>query len=361
MNEEIKINKKRIMTLDLIKLVAILFVVYGHTMSAFIQDPGNTTIMNIIWLIQMPAFFIVSGMLCSSISKINSVKTLLFSICKKTIVYLVPCLSYAIITPLLFNQSISILDSIASIITNPPLWFLVALWQFVVFFDIAVYVSSKFKNKYVQYLIPVVFLGFIALIYTILFYKGILPSTFLCIKYVSYYTVFYLAGYIIKIIKTYDFTKTQWFKITYWVVFSIATCLFLFEIFYFKNIMNFDDSIINIIIRIIGSFSGFFLLYILCDLACKTSIGNTIAKGGKYSLNIYYLHYVLHFFAPDQVMTDSINWATINTIYFVVLCTVLACILLIYYIPFLHLILFGRSWSKYDFEKKLFSNNKIIT
>lgn len=362
--------KQRLSYLDLVRAIAMIMVVFCHVMSRMMYDAGNTVFFNIIWLSQIPLFMLVSGMLAPSGKKVQDAKGLFFQLAKKAAVYLIPCLSYSIITSII--SSSNWFHVIEQSVKNPEvnLWFLWVLFMFVFLFTIGQYIANKIHGKNaLKVLTPPLLILIPAAICAIYMVASKQDLSLLGLKYFAYYSVFYIAGYFINLLLKHLSSK-EIPHVGIWnlVVFLVTTAIFLFIAIYFKGIINYSDTNIRqLLIRLAGSFTSSISIILACYYLSKKFprfIG-FISKAGRYSLEIYYLHmlFLRLPFLNDfsySVVTDPASQVW-NCIWIVLLMLALcaATIAVLYFIPFLNIPVFGKSRSFYKFEKALLEKNVV--
>ena len=137
-------------------------------------------------------------------------------------------------------------------------WFLFSLWTIDIIVSVSMLISNiVFKNKLTKELGMLCFLGGGGLI---LLFIGInFGITFMGIKYSLYYFPYFIVGYWFARIR-----KTEWFKNNsklIGVMWAISLLLYVFLISRF-NIVLMPDTIISIIIRMIISLLGCYLIFI---------------------------------------------------------------------------------------------------
>jgi fucose 4-O-acetylase-like acetyltransferase len=126
----IKNDSSRNQLIDLLRGIAIMFVVFGHTMVGTTVNSTNSILFNIIWTLQMPLFFLISGYVTKYSSQIINFKDLLLFIKRKTVAYILPWLSWTLlIRGIVFSQS-NFLD-FRYILWNMDAgyWFLFSIWD----------------------------------------------------------------------------------------------------------------------------------------------------------------------------------------------------------------------------------------
>jgi surface polysaccharide O-acyltransferase-like enzyme len=355
--------KKRDHALDLLKLTAMLMVVFSHCAANYVNNYSHSKIMNAIWLTQIPLFIIVSGILSPSSSKLRTFKSLLARIGKNALTLLVPCFSYMIINLAIGQFNRNIMTAFSEFYSNPEtnLWFLWVLFLIEFVFEFGLYFASKTKNKKLGLVIPLLtsFIFFLPLL--LLVYKGIIPSKTLGIKLFVYYIPYYCIGYLIKQVRKGKLLVTdRWKKLRY-VLLLISCSVFLFEVFYFDSIENFPDSDwAFLLIRVAGSLSSCYCFGFLAYWLVRFKTFRFLSKAGMYSLECYYLHIFcfrfLKFGVANQVY---LQWATAIGAWFLILAIVTGTLVVIYFVPFSHMILFGKPWS-YLLKRKKRPLNKTL-
>jgi fucose 4-O-acetylase-like acetyltransferase len=348
---------KRDPSLDFLKLFAISLVVLDHAMMRYVVGWGSTPIYNFIWLIQMPLFMIVSGLLASSPTKIDTFQKLLVGIGKKILVYLWPCFTFLLIETYGYKSFDGNLGTaLSSFFADPDysLWFLWVLFWIVFVFDIGVYVSSKAEGA-MQKAIPLL-IAFIAFgILTAFYISGVVQGTFLGIRYFIYYLPFYCLGYVFHLLKKSKYATRKRYGILKIVLAVVGALILIFEVFYFESIINFPDTGKYLFLRILGSVGGCYFLYFISSYIVKWKPMAFVAKGGKYTLEIYFLHLVFIGLMPviDAEASTSQQWGMTIGVWFALMAITAAVLLVMYFLPFCHLLVFGKSWSFYSFEKRL--------
>lgn len=354
---------KRNYSLDLLKLFAMVLVVFWHCMARYIDDYGATPLSNFVWLLQIPLFFIVSGFLSPTSSKIFSLSNLLSDLGKKALFYLWPVFTFLFLKTFAFGYfDRDFGQAMLTFFRDPEtgLWFLWVLFWIAFVFDIGVYLSSKTKGIF-QKIIPFFVCFFVFALCLFLFLKGYVEGTFLGIRYFIYYLPFYCLGSLYRIFKniTKIPRKTEsWIKA---IAFFVSLLIFLFEIFYFKSIVSFPDSGIFVFYRVFGSICGCYAVSVGMSLLSKIQFFVFLSRAGKYSLEMYYLHMLFLMLMPpsDSALSLFQQWGMAFGIWAALISITFAVLAVIYFVPFSHLLFFGKSFSFYQFEKKIFKNTIV--
>ena len=283
---------------DVLKGIATLLVVFGHVLQFSILGHENSLIFNIIWSIQIPLFMIVSGYFSLSIK--TSIKKLFIQLFR----YLWPCVTYFIIVIIVFHYQ-NPLQSAFDLLWHleGTLWYLVVLAFLSVYNFIATSITKKTTDfVFCGVLYSVVFFGL-----TILFaIPGLkFGLTFLGIKYVLYYSVFYWLGHMWHYCDKINFSGLD--KATE-IVFSVFALVY-FYIINNVNLYNTDDTVLGILPRVLASICG---VYIICYCIMKIKnfgkISHFLSGVGINSLEIYYIHCILvRFFSLQQIEMLSLK------------------------------------------------------
>lgn len=185
-------------TIDILRGIAMLMVVLGHTMTGCTINAENSFLFNVIWTLQMPLFILISGYVAKYSRPITSGKAWGKFVCKKTFAYLMPWAVWTfVVRGLLFKQTLYMNVKYILFHMDSGYWFLFTLWTIVMIYGIAQFLSERIcagRNKFAKLLVftigYVVGMGILA---SIGFAMGL---SFLCIKLTLYYMPFYFAGYL---------------------------------------------------------------------------------------------------------------------------------------------------------------------
>lgn len=185
------------------------------------------------------------------------------------------------------------------------LWYLVVLAILSIFNFVATKLTDKMTNLVGGgVLYSAVFFG-MAVIFAIPGLK--LGLTFLGIKYVLYYSLFYWLGHMWHYIRKVKFSSLTKVEDGSFAVMAVV----YFYIICTVNLYMTEDTILGILPRVVASLCG---VYLVCYSVMKASatgkVADTIACVGQNSLEIYFIHCVLvRSFTSQQVeiiSTDGI-------------------------------------------------------
>ena len=283
--------KKRNETVDIIRGIAMIMVILGHSMGG--GNAEKTILYNIIWSLQMPLFILISGYVTRYNAPVNSVPLFLHSIKKRTMAYLMP---YAVwtffIRGVILNQKEFLNIGYLLWHMDTGYWFLVALWMICIIHISAVFFTEKIKkcdNDFWKIAFTGVFYLFgVAALLVIGKIQGI---AFLGIKYAIYYIPFYFLGYIFGYLQDTIYSWAYGKKI---IEVTAAGALFVWLYIIFHTTLYYiGDSVCEILIRFIGSLTGSIgVCYAVNKFEASQRIKTAIRWYGVHSLEVYTGHYL---------------------------------------------------------------------
>lgn len=284
-------EKTRNQSVDVLRGIAMLLVVLGHTMSGCTENSESSLVYNIIWSLQMPLFMLISGYVTKFSRKVDSGRALRSYLGKRTLSYLLPWAMFTFLVRGLIMGHESFLD-IKYIVyhMDSGYWFLFSLWTIAVIFGIAQFVSEKvFKKDGLKILGTMAFcaVGAGVLVAVAL----VFGLSFLCIKLTLYYIPFYLAGFLYgKIQSNEKYAENLGLISEVAVAISFVVYLLLITR---NNTFESEDSIVGIGLRAVISLLG---CISVCGIASKMVKGGLVSKFFAYiganSLEIYLVHYM---------------------------------------------------------------------
>lgn len=268
---------------DALKGTATCIVVFGHVMQYSIKGYEDSLIFNVIWSLQIPLFMIVSGYFSLSSKEIT-----LGKLGNQLFRYLWPCVTYFIVLCVVYHYENPLLSAFNLLWhLEGTLWYLVVL----AFFCVFNFFATKVSNKFPPMLQGIIYSGVFFTMTMLLTLPGFkLGLTFVGIKYVLYYSLFYWMGHMWHFLKNFCIANIE--KSAN-IIFTIFTVVYLFIICN-VNLYLTEDTFLGILPRVIASVCG---IYIVCFSIMKLKVvrkfTRVIAAIGQSSLEIYYIHCVL--------------------------------------------------------------------
>ena len=317
---------------DIMRGVAMLLVVLGHTMTGCTADSQKSFLFNIIWSLQMPMFILISGYVTKYSRPISDSKELWRYVKRRTIAYMLPWAVWSFfVRGIIFGQDGFL--NIRNLLWNMDsgYWFLATIWTISMIFGIASFIAERLSKKNVLkkqvvllmcYLVGMVVLAGIGIL---------LGLSFFAIKLTLYYMPFYYAGFLYgqfddKIMesengkKIVDCVAAMCFAIWLYVIFRCS----LYEM---------ADSGFAIALRAITSLAGCIAVSELSKgFFSRYTGGGMLSWVGKHSLEIYMVHGLLLNILKSDVLVqfNSIKGYLLTASNFILtvgLCAIVICLL----------------------------------
>lgn len=284
-------EKKRNQSVDVIRGIAMLMVVLGHTMSGCTQNSESSLMYNIIWSLQMPLFMIISGYVTKFSKKINTAKELGNYLGKRTLAYFLPFVVFSVLIRGLIMGQKSFLD-IKHLVyhMDSGYWFLFSVWTITIIFGFSQFFSGKILKKSVLKTIGT--LGFcVAGAGALVGVAMVLGMSFLCIKLTLYYIPFYLVGFLFGQVQEWC-KNWKKFSVLCEIVVAISAIAYMLLITRY-NTFELGEGIFDIGLRATISLLG---CISVCGLVSKVvgvgCVSRALSYVGSVSLEIYLVHYM---------------------------------------------------------------------
>lgn len=300
-------GKNRNEYVDIMRGVAMLLVVLGHTMTGSTVNSESSFLFNIVWSLQMPLFILISGYVTRYSRPINDGRHLFKFLKKRSVAYLLPwCVWTILVRGILFRQSSFLNPCFILWHMDNGYWFLFTIWTTTMIFGISEFIAAMLykKDNKIAYLaiIGIVYVVGMACLAGIGMAFGL---SFLCIKLTLYYMPFFFAGFLYGQLQDRIFAYRQGDKV---ISISVAVSLTIWLVLLTRfNLYEISDGGIGIIIRAVASLTGCIAVVGLgrC-VEHEKIIGGGICWFGLHSLEIYLSHYLLlNMLKPETI--PSIN------------------------------------------------------
>lgn len=305
-------------TIDSYKAVLIILVVLRHVLECSTEDSGGL-IGNMIWAIQMPGFMIISGFF--AYRDIDGLSNLLTGIKKSIYRYLIPFLSWFIISVLIFNRFEGNIEKGFNTLINHVdngLWFLWVLFILSITSNIFNYCINSQNRITLRIVTALISFSVLGLFLSLGYFKSV---SFLGIKYCLYYSLYYYFGYIIKHYSLFQRLRNR--------IYMFEMMLFVSIIVFTKLTIEFDfialpDNLVFSFVRFISALAGCFVLYCLVETLEKQLMRISLDRIGMYTLEIY----SVHVFVCNLMREDSgYSFFTINGNLNFAISFILTCVL----------------------------------
>ena len=182
---------------DIMRGMAMLLVVLGHTMTGCTVDSQKSFLFNIIWSLQMPLFILISGFVTKYSRPISDGKGLWKYVKRRTVAYMLPWAVWSfLVRGIIFGEDGFL--NVKHLLWNMDsgYWFLATIWTISMIFGIASFMAVHLSKENLLKK-QVVLLGFYLVGMVLLVGIGaILGLSFFAIKLTLYYMPFYYAGFL---------------------------------------------------------------------------------------------------------------------------------------------------------------------
>lgn len=182
---------------DIMRGIAMLLVVLGHTMTGCTVDSQKSFLFNIIWSLQMPLFILISGFVTKYSRPISDGKGLWKYVKRRTVAYMLPWAVWSfLVRGIIFGEDGFL--NVKHLLWNMDsgYWFLATIWTISMIFGIASFMAERLSKENLLKK-QVVLLGFYLVGMVLLVGIGaILGLSFFAIKLTLYYMPFYYAGFL---------------------------------------------------------------------------------------------------------------------------------------------------------------------
>ena len=337
---------KRNTSIDAIKGIAIVLVMIGHV---FVHNHmEDDYVYDFIKAVQMPLFMIVSGYLCGQGRKISEIRTYGKVMGKRAIAYLVPFFSWLTIMHL--DNLVSAYKTIF-IQLDFGLWFLAVLFILTLMVYTAQIISANLRKKgfwrgeigfWIAYgVLCLVLVGQVVL-------KNNFLSPGLTILYIPFYMLGYVAGNYGK--RFFCWNGAEGRKIdckkSHLIQAGMIVCMVVFVCLIVAKDLDCMETKLDIIIQMIASLAGSSAIIYGVFLCREGRSKDFFAKIGRYTLEIYVVHY--HFanilnFQDKQYDFYTLEGAGFVLASFVVMCAItFVSVLCLKKIKMLDFLLFGK-------------------
>lgn len=271
-------SKGRNQFVDIMRGMAMLLVVLGHTMTGCTVDSQKSFLYNIVWSLQIPLFILISGYVTKYSRPICDGKGLWKYVKRRTIAYMLPWAVWSfLVRGLIFGQTAFWNIGYLLWHMDSGYWFLATIWTISMIFGVAFYLAERFgksNNVRKQVTFLLCYLAGMAILAEIGMVMGF---SFFAIKLTLYYMPFYYVGYLYGQIDD-RFLNTVKGKKTVDCVAALCFATWLFVILRF-SLYEMPDSGFAILLRAATSLAG-------CISICGLLHGIFSYNRGGYSVGL---------------------------------------------------------------------------
>lgn len=340
-------EKKRNIKVDILRGFAAVIVVLGHTLMLYPGHP-DSLLLNVIWAIQIPLFMLLGGFSQSYSAPIRSGGDFRKFLKKRLTSVLWPWFVWSAIAYLVFAGDVDLWAyiGVTAYHMESAFWFVFSLFTINLIFALSSLGAAMIKTEklWLQKLVTVV----LCMVGTgVLLVIGLFTGvSFLGIKYTAYYIPYFVLGWLVGgFVESEAFPRFQKYYLdTVLLILLVVFCVLLGK----YNFFTMQDSIVNILIRVIASSCISLLLVGLMykvDAETEAKLERIFRVPAKYSLELYVVQYfVLHFLAADEVSVLTVSGFLNCMAYFAIVYG--ACVFLIWFLhlnPLAASVFFGKA------------------
>lgn len=274
-------TKNRNDFVDIMRGIAMLMVVLGHTMTGCTEDSEKSFLFNVIWSLQMPLFILISGYVTRYSRGVTDGKSLWKYIKRRTVAYLLPwCVWTLVVRGLLLGQSDFLDIKYLLWHMDNGYWFLFTIWTISIFFGIAEFVSRQLiPDEQTLKRIALLTAVYIAGMAVLTGIGVVMGLSFLCIKLTLYYMPFYWLGFFYGKVRDHIF---EYLKGAAAADITVAVSLFIWLLILTHiNLYEISDRGSGIVVKAFASVVGCVAVIGLCK-----SLYVKIPNWGGYSLAV---------------------------------------------------------------------------
>lgn len=287
-----KTNQGRNQFVDIMRGIAMLLVVLGHTMTGCTGDSQKSFLFNVVWSLQMPLFILISGYVTKYSRTIRDAKGLWKYVKRRTVAYMLPWAVWSFgVRGLIFGQT-SFLE-IKKLLWNMDsgYWFLATIWTISMIFGVASYWAEragKSSGARKQATLLCFYLAGMVFLVGIGIFVGF---SFFAVKLTLYYMPFYYVGYLYSQIDDKLMSSAKGKKA---IDCGIAVCFAIWlSVILRVSLYEMSDGGLAIILRAVTSLAGCIAVCGLCNGIFPDKSGGGMAWIGEHSLEVYLTHYLL--------------------------------------------------------------------
>lgn len=286
--------EKRNQFVDIMRGIAMLLVVLGHTMTGCTVDSQKSFIFNIIWSLQMPLFILISGYVTKYSRPISDSNELWKYVKRRTIAYMLPWAVWSfVVRGITFGQD-SFLN-VRNLLWNMDsgYWFLATIWTISMIFGISSFIAERASKGNIRKKQIILLMCYLAGMVLLVGIGVLLGMSFFAIKLTLYYMPFYYAGFLYGQFDDKIMESDNGKRI---IDCAVASCFVIWLFVILRvSLYEMSDGGFGIILRAATSLSGCVAVCGLCKeiFSSKCVGGGILTWFGANSLEIYLMHYLL--------------------------------------------------------------------
>lgn len=338
-------SKNHNITIDLMKTVAIFFVILTHSIARMIPNGSQSLIYNLIFVAQMPLFMYCAGRLFEKRKNISSLSDFFNLLIKNACKLLIPFVSYSIIVSLIdSNFTVSFFKYFGNcfLVPDNSLWFLWVLFWMEAICAFCFYISNKiFKkgreqlNFYISILLYLALAVIPGLIY---FYFGYHIFNF---NSFVFYSPYFLIGLMVSnLLESKKILCKNLFKLFLTAISVAGLCVIMI---FHPTISQEDHNLTYYLCRSAAGFCCIAIFNVLFSYLSNFNFAKKISTISVFSLEFYYVHILLNRIPlfSTQVSPNFLGAFQFIGLFLLLIVISFLVILLVKSVKFLDWILFG--------------------
>ena len=141
-------NVQRNQFVDIMRGIAMLLVVLGHTMTATARHSSDSFVYNVRWSLQMPLFILISGYVTRYGGAMDKARDLGRFLRRRTLAYLLPWATWTVLVRGIVYSGKAALSNLRTILwhMDSGYWFLITIWTVSVIYGVARFLSRKLRG-----------------------------------------------------------------------------------------------------------------------------------------------------------------------------------------------------------------------
>lgn len=295
---EVKAEKNRLSEFDLLKLIAMSYVVISHVLQRIITGLTSTRYFGFFYSVHMSMFMFVSGYF---VKRAEKFKDLILYLLKMLLYYIFPAILFTIITVFTI-QRYNTHDLVYwlnefLLRTDTFYWYTIVAYFINASLAIGFYIANKlfktgtFKKDILNTFLSVVFATIVLLPFVYIYlYKD---PALLATSQLIYLAPMTFVGFAFRSFLPYFNKLKNKIKLPIEIaMFILALGGYIVSMYFFPNWLEMPTTE-SLIYHMLGSLSGVLAYYYLCKLITKLNIFKKLATFGQYSLQLYLVHVLL--------------------------------------------------------------------
>lgn len=295
---EIKPEQKRLAEFDLLKFIAMSYVVFSHVLQRIITGLTSTRYFGFFYSVHMSMFMFVSGYF---VKRVEKFKDLILYLLKMLLYYIFPAILFTIITVFTIERynAHDLVYWLNEFLlrTDTFYWYTIVAYFINASLAIGFYIANKlfktgtFKKELLNSLLSLVFASILLLPFVYIYlYKD---PALLATNQLIYLAPMAFVGFAFKSFLPYFSKLKNKIKLPIEIaMFVLALSGYIVSMYYFPNWLSMPTTD-SLIYHMLGSLAGVFAYYYFCKLITKLNIFKKLSTFGKYSLQLYLVHVLL--------------------------------------------------------------------